>query len=165
MAQLRRVCALGPRGILLREKDLTPEEYTALARQVQELCGPAPLFLHTHTEAALLLNIRRIHFSLPALRLQSLTPGFFEEVSVSCHSVEDVLEAEALGATQAILGNIYETECKKGLPGRGLELLSRACAAVHIPVYAIGGVNEARLPELLRSGAAGGCMMSRYMRL
>jgi len=34
-----------------------------------------------------------------------------------------------------------------------------------VPVYAIGGVNEERLPEILSTGAAGGCMMSGFMKL
>ena len=124
-----------------------------------------PCFLHSHTDTALALGCAGIHFSLLGLREHASQLDGFQRVSVSCHSVEDVVEAECLGATQALLGNIYETDCKKGLPGKGLALLREACAAVSIPVYAIGGVTPERLPELLGAGAAGGCMMSGFMTL
>ena len=37
----------------------------------------------------------------------------FQEISVSCHSMEDMDTAVRCGATQIILGTIFETECKK----------------------------------------------------
>ena len=33
------------------------------------------------------------------------------------------------------------------------------------PVYAIGGITAARMPEILQAGAAGGCMMSGFMKM
>jgi thiamine-phosphate pyrophosphorylase len=86
-------------------------------------------------------------------------------LGVSVHSISEALEAELLGATYLIAGNIYETDCKKGLPGKGLEYLRDVCAAVSIPVYAIGGITKERLLEIKQAGAAGGCMMSGMMRL
>ena len=34
-----------------------------------------------------------------------------------------------------------------------------------VPVYAIGGITPERLPEVMEAGAAGGCMMSGFMKL
>ena len=39
------------------------------------------------------------------------------------------------------------------------------CANCPVPVYAIGGINEERLPQVMEAGAAGGCMMSGFMRM
>ena len=86
-------------------------------------------------------------------------------MGTSIHSLEEVKEAVRLGADYLFAGNIYETDCKKGLPGRGLDFLSQVCMESSVPVYAIGGVNEERLPEILSTGAAGGCMMSGFMKL
>jgi thiamine-phosphate pyrophosphorylase len=94
---------------------------------------------------------------------QMLATG--RRLGVSVHSISEALEAELLGATYLIAGNIYETDCKKGLPGKGLEYLRDVCAAVSIPVYAIGGITKDRLSEIKQAGAAGGCMMSGMMRL
>ena len=73
--------------------------------------------------------------------------------------------AESLGADYLFAGNIFETDCKKGLPGRGLEFLERVCKEVTIPVYAIGGITKEKMPRILETGAAGGCMMSGFMQL
>ena len=59
----------------------------------------------------------------------------FQEISVSCHSMEDMNIAVKNGATQIILGTIFETECKKGLKGKGLGFVDRnlqslSCASV-----------------------------------
>ena len=79
-------------------------------------------------------------------------------------------------------GHIFATDCKKGLPPRGLDFLKNVCDAVEIPVYAIGGINIAssddstaynampdisvpRLAEVMECGAAGGCIMSGMMRV
>ncbi len=86
-------------------------------------------------------------------------------LGTSIHSVEDAKEAERLGADYIFAGNIFETDCKKGLPGRGLEFLENVCKAVNIPVYAIGGISEEKMPQILGTGAAGGCMMSGFMQL
>ena len=83
---------------------------------------------------------------------------------MSCHSMEDMEIAVKYGATQIILGTIFETECKKGLEGRGLAVFREICHACPVPVCAIGGINMERLPLVIEAGAAGGCMMSGFMR-
>lgn len=55
--------------------------------------------------------------------------------------MEDMELAVQAGASQIILGTIFETECKKGLQGKGVEFVRQICARCPIPVYAIGGMN------------------------
>ncbi|MCD8007419.1 MAG: thiamine phosphate synthase [Clostridiales bacterium] len=166
LEQIGRVCAAHPKAVLLREKDLSPAEYLALAQKVQAVCQRAdvPLILHGHPAAAQALGISRLHLPLPQLR-ELQNPVAWEQLGTSCHSLEQVEEALSLGVTYLFLGNIYETDCKPGLPGKGLALLREVCDRSPVPVYAIGGVTPARLPELLACGATGGCMMSGFMRL
>lgn len=166
-AQLGKVAALHPRCLILREKDLSPEEYARYAAKVLEICEKegVPCFFHSHVDIARGLGCRRLHLSVPGLRAVRAGLEGFEEVSVSCHSIADVQEAAAAGATQVLLGNIFETDCKKGLPGKGLDFLREICAESPVPVYAIGGISPENLGEVLEAGAAGGCMMSGFMRL
>ena len=79
--------------------------------------------------------------------------------------MEDMELAVKSGASQIILGTIFETECKKGLKGKGVEFVREVCEKCPVPVYAIGGINMERLPIIMQAGAAGGCMMSGFMRL
>ncbi len=162
MMQLRRIAQTDVRALILREKDLSPDDYEALAKPVFKLFGDR-LILHTHLAVARRLPCRKIHLPLPLLEKADLSG--METIGASCHSVEEAKRAERLGATYITAGHIFATDCKKGIPGRGPAFLAEICASVHIPVYAIGGVTPENLPGLLRCGAAGGCMMSGFMTL
>lgn len=166
LAQIRRIASAGPRAIVLREKDLSSELYKCLADQVREICREAgqELIVNTAPDIAHELGTVRIHIPMSVLRSTG-RPSWAEWTGTSIHSVEEVKEAIELGADYLFAGNIYETDCKKGLPGRGLEFLRQVCNESTVPVYAIGGVNEKRLPQILETGAAGGCMMSGFMRM
>ena len=85
-------------------------------------------------------------------------------VIIVSHSMEDMRQAVSLGADRILLGTIFETECKKGLRGKGLAVVQEICAACPVPVYAIGGIKESNIDAVMAAGAAGGCMMSGYMR-
>lgn len=171
--QIERVCQLHPRALILREKDLTEEEYAILAEQVLEICGTyqVPCILHTYWKVALDLHCTSIHLPLAQLRecrkQPDVTLKSFSQIGTSVHSVEDALEAQKLGATYITAGHIYATDCKKGLPPRGLDFLRNVYRAVDIPVYAIGGIkiDQAQFTDILDCGAAGGCIMSGMMEI
>ena len=170
LEQIERVCRLQPRALILREKDLEESEYEKLAREVMNICDShnVRFIAHSFVKAASNLGCKNIHLPLMQLmQLSTLKSEFLKEfrvIGASCHSEYDVINAQKLGATYVFLGNIYETDCKKGLPGKGLELLQKICAFSSIPVYAIGGVTIQRMNEILNTGAAGGCMMSGFMK-
>ena len=126
--------------------------------------------MHSRIAIARKIGCERIHLSIPIL--QNLTEverirlrKEFEEISISCHSLRDVQTAINSGATQIILGTIFETDCKKGLKGKGTEFVRKICSQCPVPVYAIGGINLERLASVMDAGAAGGCMMSGFMKM
>ena len=73
------------------------------------------------------------------------------------------MEAEALGCTYVTAGHVFDTDCKRGLPGRGLGFLKEVCGSVSIPVYAIGGIGPDNIADVRKTGAAGACVMSSAM--
>lgn len=171
LKQLEKVTKLHPHALILREKDLTDDAYESLAEKVFDLCKREDItfFLHTKIEIARKIGCQNIHLSIPVLKglseteKKALTEDFCE-ISISCHSMEDVEIAMAGGATQIILGTIFETECKKGVLGKGVEFVREICQKCPLPVYAIGGMNMQRLPLVIDAGAAGCCMMSGFMQ-
>lgn len=168
--------------IILREKDLSENEYEILARKCMEICGEK-LVLHTFTEVAERLGVNQIHLSLEGLRQYHEKAAFRESsqksakdvkdrwqrngqarlIGVSVHSVEEAIEAEHLGAACLIAGHIFATDCKKGLPPKGCQFLREICQSVKIPVYGIGGITPQNIHLILETGAAGGCRMSGFM--
>ena len=172
LKQMQKVIHLHPHAVILREKDLSDDAYEALAEKILCLCDEEGVrcFLHSRISVANRLGCRQIHISIPVLMAMSKEERSqlrkdFQEISVSCHSMEDMKTAVKNGATQIILGTIFETECKKGLKGKGLEFVTEICKACPVPVYAIGGINLERLQQVMDVGAAGGCMMSGFMQM
>lgn len=155
------VAAAQPAGILFREKDLSEEDYRLLAQSVQRICRRygVPFLAHSHPKVALELQADALHLPLPVLRaLSGKERRGLPRLGVSCHSVAEAVEAWQLGADYLTAGHVFDTTCKAGLPGRGLDFLAAVCGAVPLPVYAIGGVHPAAVPALRRAGAAGGCV-------
>lgn len=167
LARLERIAAAHPAAIVLREKDMDERDYEVLAREVQCICRrhQVPFIAHTFARIAVHLGADGLHLPLPLLRrLRESGAALPAHLGTSCHSLEDVREAERLGCSYLIAGHIYATTCKPGLPPRGLAFLREVTAAAELPVYAIGGITPARLREVREAGAAGGCAMSSLMR-
>ena len=190
--QIARICRFHPAAVIVREKDLPEEEYARLAEKVLTICrryGVRCIY-HTYPEAARAAGVKEIHLPLPVLRQyakdssvadspstdfrRTEVPGkagtplsFFTTIGTSVHSREEAAEALRLGATYLTAGHIYSTDCKKGVPPRGLPFLKEICLMSPVPVYAIGGIHlgTGQLTEVLSCGAAGGCIMSEMMRI
>ncbi|MDD6071151.1 MAG: thiamine phosphate synthase [Clostridiales bacterium] len=167
LQRVEKIAAANPAAIILREKDLTKEEYKKLAKQVLQICEKyqVPCILHSFTDVAIELSTEAIH--LPLLILREMTEeqkSRFKVLGASCHSLEEALEAERLGCTYIIAGHIFATDCKKGLPGRGLDFLKSICGNVSIPVYAIGGIDSSKIETVRNAEAKGACIMSGFMQ-
>lgn len=167
LTRIEEIARSGVKSIILREKDLDEDAYTALARLVMAICKKyeTPCILHNYVGAASLLGADHIH--LPLHMLQKLTDkekSQFSAIGASCHSIEEAREAEERGCTYITVGHIFDTDCKKGLPGRGLAFLREICESISIPVYAIGGIDASNYNAVRSAGAAGACIMSGFMQ-
>ena len=165
--RIEKIASANPVGILLREKDLSEEEYENLAKTVITICKKKhiPCILHNFVDVAEKLKNSALH--LPLDKLRSLSPlqrAKFSTLGASCHSLKDAIEAKKLGATYITAGHIFDTDCKKGVPGRGIEFLKEICLQGALPVYAIGGVSAGNIRLVKEAGATGACVMSGIMQ-
>lgn len=165
LQQVERVCKLSPQAVILREKDLSEEEYKKLAEEVLKICKKYSVkcILHTYVQVANSFNVKEVHLPLFKLReMSSEEKNSFECIGASIHSKEEAIEAQRLGASYVTAGHVFQTDCKKDLEPRGLTFLEGVCQSVEIPVYAIGGINleSNKLSSVLDCGAAGACVMS-----
>ena len=167
LTRIEKIAAANPSAIVLREKDLSEEEYKKLSGQVLEICKQykTQCILHSFAGVASQLNCDVIHLPLNILStLSDKEKEKFNTLGASCHSVDDAKFAEKLGCTYITAGHVFDTDCKKGLPGRGLEFLKNVCESVSIPVYAIGGINSGNIGQVRSAGAKGACVMSGIMQ-
>ena len=170
LEQIERICIRHPRAVLIREKDLTREDYAHLAVRVYDICRShhVPCIYHSFIDEACSAGAEMIHLPLHLLRKYAGRPILteFGKNGTSVHSREEAEEAAALGASYMTAGHIFATDCKKGLPPRGLPFLRSVCEAAEIPVYAIGGIHtEEQAEEAMAAGAAGVCVMSEAMQI
>lgn len=163
--QMPRIRDAGITRVILREKDLAPDAYTALAERVLRACEDCgiELTLHNFPEAAQKLGISSLHMPLPILTEELCR--VFASVGTSVHSLEQLRQAEQLDAAYVTAGHIFATDCKKGVPPRGIPFLQEICSQASVPVYAIGGISAGNLQEIRQNGAAGACIMSGAMQL
>lgn len=168
--QVERICSFQPHAFLLREKDLPVKEYLNLALAVKAICDRHQVMMipHFYTEAVTATGTGILHLPLWKLRdLKENDTGCLSgiRIGVSVHSPEEAEEAASLGASYATAGHIFATDCKKGLPPRGLDFLKQVCVRSPIPIYAIGGIrlDSKQIRTVLEHGAAGVCIMSQMM--
>ena len=159
---LPRIQTLFQRGIeiILREKELSEPEYEQLAKQIIALCPN--VVLHTYINVAKHLGAKRIH--LPLHLMHKNLKEDFDTIGVSVHSIEEAAKAQKMGADYVTAGHIFTTDCKKGVAPRGIEFLREIVHTVAIPVYAIGGISPQNMDSICKTGAAGACIMSGFMR-
>ena len=183
LERIRKVAEARPLAIILREKDLSLEEYRELAGEVSKICKRVEgsrLIIHNFYEIILENGIDKncsvnefTSLHMPLWKLEELyknQPGVYAELrskllhlGASGHSVEDAKLAEKLGCTYIIAGHIYNTDCKKGLEGRGLGFLRDVVESVTIPIFAIGGITPENINDVRNTGASGACIMSSSM--
>lgn len=164
---IEKVAVSGVDAVILREKDMSEDDYTKLAKQVMDICNENHTLcvLHSFTKTARKLKCEAIHLPMHLLRsLDESERKAYRVLGASCHSVSEAMEAERLGCTYITAGHVFATDCKKGLEPRGTAFLKSVCEAVHIPVYAIGGIDTANVAGVMKVGASGACIMSGLMK-
>ena len=156
-----------PKAILIREKDLTEEEYEEIAKNILKICAKenVPCILHNFIDTALKLKVNSIHMTFTSLRIMSVEDKRkFQYVGASCHSEEEARKAESAGCNYIIAGHIFDTLSRRHIEPHGMEFFREVIRNVTIPVYAIGGINKNNISEVLKAGAVGACAMSGPMQ-
>lgn len=159
--------------IVLREKDLPESEYEKLARTVLNICKGSHTICVLHQFANVAIRLQRgmghneinaIHLSLTDAQRYRKIRNCFTMWGISTHSIEQLREAQKACADYVFFGHVYATDCKKGLPPRGMQQLKEICQAARVPVYAIGGISAKNAMETIHAGADGVCVMSFGMQ-
>ena len=166
--QLERIASVNrPDLVMLREKDLSEEEYQDLAERVTAGCMRLgiPCVLHTYTEVARRLAWPAIHLPFPLFQEQWQELKAFNVCGTSVHSVEDAVWAQEHNAGYVTAGHVFSTDCKPGLPPRGAWLSGKSVQR--------GG--DSSLCDRRNHGekrgtdqgtrASGACMMSNMMKI
>jgi len=166
LEQIEAIASSSPDMIILREKDLSEPAYRYLAIECQRICGcyNVKFCINTFFKMASSIGDGCVQVSFGSFITNIDRLKDFEEVWVSVHSVSEAVEAEQKGATHLIYGNVFETSCKPGVKGKGINELRDVCCTVDIPVFAVGGINTNTAKIVIDAGCKGVCIRSLFMR-
>lgn len=137
----------------------------ALAAMTSAVTEPALLIGNGDWQTLLRHGIRKIHLpehSLP-VGVVKHHAGHGAFVGKSVHSVRAAREAEMAGADYVVAGTIFASSSHPEIDPAGVDFLNAVCAAVTIPVLAIGGVTPERVASCVDAGAVGVAVLSAIM--
>ena len=159
-------CALkgGVTCVQLREKDLPEAEFLAEAREIGALCRSygVPFIINDNVEIALACGADGIHVGqsdMEASRVRANLGGGMM-IGVSARTVEEALAAQRAGADYLGVGAVFATSTKLDAEAVSRQTLKEICAAVDIPVAAIGGIGRDNILELAGTGIDGVALVS-----
>jgi thiamine-phosphate pyrophosphorylase len=169
---LEQACRAGVKAVQLREKDLSPIELYALAKEIKSKLDKhnCRLLINDRVDIACSIGADGVHLtekSLPpyeARKCFTTMAATTPLIGVSTHSLDGVLKAEAEGSDFALLGPIFYTPSKSryGLP-LGLKSLEIASQKARLPIFAIGGITAERTKDCIKAGAHGVAAISAIM--
>jgi thiamine-phosphate pyrophosphorylase len=158
----------GCRWVSVREKDLPPDEQILLARSLLPTAHANGARLMLHGEASLAKDAGADGAHLPAgsdVAAARALIGRDKLLGVSIHTVTEAEAIDPADVDYVLAGPAFETASKPGYgPEIGRKGLAEIARVVRVPMLAIGGINAARLGELIAAGAAGVAVMGGVMR-
>lgn len=150
--------------VQLREKHAVPEEKDALAREAQTLCAQAdiPFLIDDDVELALRIGADGVHIGQEDIPCAEARRALGDQaiIGVTAKTLEQARKAEAEGADYLGVGAVFPTSTKQDTWTIDHEVLRQICAAVSIPVVAIGGITADNACELAGTGIAGIAVVS-----
>ena len=148
----------------LREKTLEEGAFLEEARALQALCRErhVPFIVNDNVDIARAMGADGVHVGqsdMEALDVRAKL-GPDKIIGVSAHSVEEALLAEKHGADYLGVGAMFPTGSKADVQELPYETLKEICAAVSIPVVAIGGISQENVAKRAGSGICGVAVIS-----
>lgn len=154
----------GATCVQLREKNLADASILAEAREISALCKQyrVPFILNDNVALAAQCGADGVHLGqedmAPAEARRILGPDAI--IGVSAHNVAEAKAAVAAGADYLGCGAMFATTTKTNVTALPKETLRAICAAVGVPVVAIGGISKQNLLSLAHCGEAGVALVS-----
>ena len=162
--QVEQALKGGVTCVQLREKDLDEAAFLAEAKEIGALCRAygVPFIVNDSVEIALACGADGGHvgqIDMDAGQVRALAGGRLM-IGVSAQTVEDALRAQQAGADYLGVGAVFGTSTKPDAKAISHQTLKEICAAVDIPVVAIGGISRDNIPELSGTGIDGVALVS-----
>ncbi|HEX2089032.1 MAG TPA: thiamine phosphate synthase [Actinomycetota bacterium] len=155
-AFLDTVLSAGADIIQLRDKDAEAGDLLRWGETFRKQAAKhdALFFVNDRPDVAAVLEADGVHVGQNDLPVEASRRFVGREklLGLSTHDPEQ-LEAAPPDADYVCVGPVFETPTKEGRPGTGLDYVRFAVDREDRPWFAIGGINEETLPDVVEAGA------------
>ena len=157
LSKLKQALESGIRLVQYRAKKLSQEQLLSVAKDVISLCESynAKCIANMSIENALAISAHGVH--LTSQRLFDFEQRSVDDMLLvaSCHTVEDLKQAEKIGADFVVLSPVKATASHPEAIPLGWENFSEMVADISIPVYGLGGMHVDDIDDALDAGGQG----------
>ncbi|QNU67079.1 thiamine phosphate synthase [Ruminiclostridium herbifermentans] len=153
----------GATFIQLREKDITFDEYLALANEIKKVTDKykIPFVINDDVDVAIACGADGVHVGQRDMQADDVRNKIGDKIlGVSAQTVEQAVLAEKMGADYIGVGAVFSTTTKLDANAVCIETVKAICQAVSIPVVAIGGITKQNIMQLKGSGVDGIAVVS-----
>jgi thiamine-phosphate pyrophosphorylase len=138
--------------VQLREKKLADGELLRVLQELRALTRrlEVPLVVNDRPDLAVLVEADYVHLGQDDLPVEAAR-RLGLRVGQSTHAPA---ELDATEADYAGVGPVHETPTKAGRAAAGLEYVRYAAGHARVPWFAIGGIDESNVRDVVAAGAA-----------
>ena len=146
----------GVKIIQYRDKNSTKEEFLAKAKILRRLTSEngVLLIINDYVDVAQQVDADGVHLGQEDMAIKKAREILNDKIiGISTHSIEQAIDAEAIGADYIGIGPIFKTTTKN-YQEIGLEVIAKVKNSVKIPFVAIGGIDKNNIDCVLEAGAS-----------
>lgn len=156
--RLARLLETSPTLLQLRCPELDSSALRERAERCLTLCRRQGVRLQINADPSLLggLDVDGVHVNARTLMMLQHRPVADTQLfSASCHNLAELRQAETLQADFAFLSPVAATASHPEQAALGWPAFRALASAVHVPIYALGGLGPQDIETALEYGAAG----------
>lgn len=144
--------------IQLREKKANARRIIELGQKIRQLTSMynALFIVNDRVDIAKIVNADGVHIGQDDIQIDYAKAilGDDKIIGISTHEPKQAVKAVENGADYIGVGPVFETPTKPGRKSVGLEYVKWASEnVIDIPFYAIGGINQENVCEVIEAGA------------
>jgi thiamine-phosphate pyrophosphorylase len=153
---VRSLIAAGVDAIQLRDKKLDDRALLDRARCLREATQNTPslFIMNDRADLAVLARADGVHVGQEELSIKDARTIVGPEmlIGVSTHSIEQARQAVLDGASYMGVGPTFPSGTKSFTQFPGLDVLRQVAAEIRLPAFAIGGIEQKNVDDVLATG-------------
>lgn len=160
--KVEAACKGGASHIMLREKDLDEISLLDLALKTKQITDQygVKLIINNNIPVANKVKAYGVQLSISNLKHMDTCET---AVGISVHSYDEAIQSIRCGADYLIASHMYVTDCKPGLPPKGIGLIREIRLSSSIDIIGLGGITIDNCHGPIAAGAQGVAVMSGPM--